>query len=258
MKGVHHHFSRIASRYRDLRTTDLEPILFIKERLQELARIDAADIGCGGGRYDVKLYDHLGDRLYLICIDENKSMLDELTKNLNRNRVKNFKAVKAPAENLPLSENSLDCMFSFNAVHHFSLLDFFKETSRVLRDDGRLFIYTRLQSQNKKNIWGRFFPKFYEKEKRLYTLDEFREVLNSAPILKLESIEYFKYRRRASLEWLMTQAKHHHYSTFYLYDEKEFDESLEEFKENISINFENPDDIFWDDENIMFNIRKSS
>lgn len=258
MKSIHSHFSKIAYKYKDLRTTDLEPILCIKKRLQNLTKIEAGDIGCGVGGYDVKLYNYLGERLYLTCIDVNDDMLNQLRKNFNNERkVKNFKIIKATAENLSLQTNSLDCIFTFNTIHHFKLLDFLKEASRVLRDDGYLFIYTRLQSQNKRNIWGRFFPKFHEKEKRLYKLNKLKDSLNKIPMLELESIEYFKYTRIAGLEWLLTQAVNHHYSTFCLYNKKEFEEALKGFQENIVRNFKNTDRIIWDDENIMFIIIKN-
>ena len=257
MKRIHHHFSRIAHKYEDLRTTDLDPILFIKKKLQNLTKIEAADVGCGVGRYDIKLFHHLRKRLYLTCIDYNKSMLNGLTKNLKEHKIKNFKAINASAMALPLPANSLDAIVTFNAIHHFNFLDFLKETSRVLRDNGYLFIYTRLRSQNKRNIWGRFFPEFHEKEKRLYELSELKEMLNKIPILILESIEYFKYKRLTKLEWLITQAAHHHYSTFYLYDKKDFKEALKKFQGNITHHFKNPDNIIWNDENIMFIIRKN-
>jgi len=256
MEKIHHHFSRIAHKYEDLRTTDLEPILFIKKKLQNLTKIEAADVGCGGGRYDIKLFHYLTKKLYLTCIDYNKNMLNQLIKNLKEYKIKNFKTINASATALPVIANSLDAIVTFNAIHHFKLLDFLNETSRVLRDNGYLFVYTRLRSQNKRNIWGRFFPEFHEKEKRLYELSELREMLKKIPILILESIEYFKYKRIASLEWLIEQATHHHYSTFFLYDEKEFEEALREFQENITIHFKNPDSIIWNDENIMFIIRK--
>ncbi len=120
-----------------------------------------------------------------------------------------------------------------------------------------MFIYTRLRSQNKRNIWGRYFPKFNEKEKRLYELNELEEMLKKIPVLGLESIEYFKYKRITELEWLVTQAKSHHYSTFYLYDEEEFEKALKEFRENIARHFKNLDRITWDDENIILVIRKT-
>jgi len=185
-------------------------------------------------------------------------MLDEATKNLKEHKIKNFKTIKAPAKDLPLVDNSLNTVFTFNAIHHFRFLDFLKEAFRILSDNGYLFIYTRLRSQNKRNIWGIDFPRFCEKEKRLYELNELEKILNKIADLKLESLEYFKYKRTTTLEWLITQAKNHHYSTFSLYNKKEFKESLKEFQENIARNFKNLDRITWHDENLMLVIRKTA
>lgn len=257
MERIHHHFSKIAHKYEELRTTDLEPILFIKKKLQNLKKIEATDVGCGVGRYDAILFHHLKKRLHLTCIDYNRSMLSQLIKNLRASKMETFKAINASAMALPLISNSLDAVVTFNAIHHFKPLHFLDESSRVLRDNGYLFIYTRLRTQNKRNIWGRFFPAFHEKEKRLYELSEFKGMLKRIPRLMLESIEYFKYRRIARSGWLIRQAIHHHYSTFYLYDEKEFEQALQKFQSNITIHFKNPDSINWNDENIMFVIRKN-
>jgi ubiquinone/menaquinone biosynthesis C-methylase UbiE len=257
MKRIHPHFSRIARRYKDLRTTDVEPILFIKKKLHNLNKIEGADVGCGVGRYVTKLFHHMGQKLHLACIDYNRRMLDELTKNLKNHKVKNFKTLNASATALPLANNSLDTIVTFNAIHHFNLSDFLEEVTRVLRNYGHLFIYTRLRSQNKRNIWGRFFPEFHEKETRLYDLSELDIVVKKIPTLQLESTEYFKYKRRATLESLVTQAKHHHYSTFYLYNETEFQKALQKFQEDITHHFKNPKDIIWNDENIMLNVRKN-
>jgi ubiquinone/menaquinone biosynthesis C-methylase UbiE len=257
MKRIHPHFSRIAHRYKDLRTTDVEPILFIKKKLENFDKIHAADVGCGVGRYDIKLFHHLGERLYLTCIDYNPRMLTELTKNLRKHKIENFQTINASAMALPLATNSLDAIVTFNAIHHFKFLDFLKETSRVLKENGYLFIYTRLRTQNKRNIWGRFFPEFHEKESRLYKLTDLKQMASKIPSLRIKFTKYFKYKRRATLESLITQAKHHHYSTFYLYNEIEFAEALQKFQENINHHFESPDNIIWNDENIMFNMRKN-
>jgi len=256
MKEVHQHFSKIAHEYEDLRTTDIEPILFIKNKLKDLTKIIGVDIGCGGGRYDIELFNHIDKGLYLICIDYNENMLRKLDKNLKEHNIKQFNMVRTSANTLPLTTNYFDVLVNFNAVHHFNLLDFLKESSRILRNKGQLFIYSRLRSQNQRNIWGRFFPKFNEKEKRLLEVNEFEKTLKKVPDLILESIEYFKYKRKANLEWIIKQAKKHHYSTFNLYSRKEFEESLKKFQLNIINHFRNPDKIIWKDENIMFNIKK--
>ena len=60
MENVYRHFSRIASKYSDLRTTDPEPVLFIKDKLSYLDTVVASDIGCGCGRYALQLFDRGG------------------------------------------------------------------------------------------------------------------------------------------------------------------------------------------------------
>jgi len=63
MSRINHHFSRIAHKYRDLRTIDLALLSIIKKRLENLTEIEAADVGCGAGRYDLILFHYLGERL---------------------------------------------------------------------------------------------------------------------------------------------------------------------------------------------------
>ncbi len=78
MRNINKHFTKIAPRYRELRNTDLEPIHYIKRTLKHLTDIEAADVGCGAGRYDIALFQSLKGRLYLHCIDSNQDMLNKL------------------------------------------------------------------------------------------------------------------------------------------------------------------------------------
>jgi ubiquinone/menaquinone biosynthesis C-methylase UbiE len=256
MKNIHSHFSRIAHRYRDLRTSDLEPILFIKKKLQKHSKIVAADVGCGAGRYSLKLFQYLGKKLFLYCIDVNEEMLKHLKEVLVKHKIRNFKTIKAIARKLPLKDDPLDCIFTFNAIHHFKISQFLQESSRILKDGGYLFIYTRLRNQNHRNIWGKYFPLFNKKETRLYELNELKSLLRKTTGLKIESIEYFKYARFSSLDRLIEQAQNHHYSTFYLYTKKEFEQSSEKFKQNIQGKFRDLSKINWFDENILLVVRK--
>ena len=256
--NLNSHFSRIALIYTDVRTTDEEPIILIRNRVQGYSSIMGADIGCGCGRYDVELLRFFGNSLYLFCIDENEDMLRQLKNTLNVRDAQYFETACCPANNLQLRSNSLDFIVTFNAVHHFDLIGFLNEVARTLKDNCYLFVYTRLRSQNIKNIWGRYFPKFCEKEIRLYEHEEFKIALHKIRSLKLCSVEYFKYRRRASMEVLIKSALHHHYSTFDLYGEKEFEESLKEFQNNIVKNYNDLSDVFWNDENVMFVVKRSA
>ena len=256
-KKMDRHFSKIAKKYRNLRTTDSEPVSVIVDKLKYLAHIEAVDVGCGDGRYDLLLYKHLGDSLNLTCLDANEEMLKNLSAYLTKNDIVNFSAKRSNAETMPFRDNCMDCIMTFNAVHHFDLPRFLKESSRVLKNKGYLFVYTRLKEQNERNIWGQHFPRFTEKETRLYSLDILKQSIDSVNSLAIESIVFFAYSRMAHLEQLLYRAGSHHYSTFSLYSPAELEEALKAFSIKIRDQFEDPEKVHWFDENVLFIIKKS-
>ncbi|HEX9896350.1 MAG TPA: class I SAM-dependent methyltransferase [Dehalococcoidales bacterium] len=253
---MHGHFSRIASQYQNLRITDLEPIAFMVRKLNRLPYIKAADIGCGAGRYDRILYRDLGEKLSLTCVDANANMLEALRRNLIEDGIQNFTSIQSSAEDLPLPDNSYDCIFTLNAIHHFDLFKFLHQSTRILKSGGYLFVYTRLRDQNKRNIWGRYFPRFHQKETRLYTLNKMTKTINAVPGMWLQSVEYYKYRRLSSLSELEKRIRSHHYSTFSLYTMDELEKAIGKFKKKIGGAYEDVHRIHWHDENILFVIRK--
>lgn len=254
--NIHEHFSRISQKYRDLRITDLEPILYISNLLQKWPKIKAASIGCGSGRYELMLFQYLGNKLNLFCIDSNKQMLLQLKEYFKQQKIHNFQIKQSVAKKLPLEDDSLDCILTFNAIHHFNIFGFVNEASRVLKDKGYLFIYTRTRTQNSQNIWGKYFPLFNQKETRLYELYELKSILREVPELVIQKVELFKYQRVSYFDWLVEQARNHHYSTFYLYSPTELQESLDQFKRNLRRHFLDLNNINWFDENVLLVVRK--
>ncbi len=251
---TYEHFSKIASKYRSLRTTDLEHILYIKNKLNGKSRISIADVGCGDGRYSLELLKCLGDKCYLHCIDSNENMLKNLKDYFAEQNAMNFCVRRGDANKLPLENDSMDCIVTFNAIHHFDIQRFLGEVFGCLKDDSHLFIYTRLRNQNSRNIWGLYFPLFSEMENRLYELDELKSYIQEAD-MEIHSAKVFGHHRASSLERLLEQAKNKHYSTFELYDGT-FGNHLDEFRKNIQKNYEDLDNITWQDENILLEIRK--
>ena len=250
------HFSDVAPNYRGVRTTDLEPVRYIGDLLKSYQQVVAADVGCGAGRYDRLLFDHVGEGLFLHCVDASENMLEELKSYLGEQYDGRYDFAVGQADDLPLADESVDAVLTFNAVHHFSLQAFLKETRRVMRPGSHLLIYTRSRSQNARSIWGRRFPRFAEKEDRLYEPDVMHEAVASVTGLTLERIEPFRYPRRSSLERLVEQARGRHYSTFSLYGAAEFEEALEGFEENVRAQFVNLEAIDWYDENSLVVVRK--
>jgi ubiquinone/menaquinone biosynthesis C-methylase UbiE len=255
-KAMDQHFSKVAKKYRNIRTTDSEPISLIVDKLKNLNHIEAVDVGCGAGRYDLLLYKYLGDKLRLTCLDANAEMLKSLSKYLAKHDIGNFSVKQSVAETMPFADSLLDCVCTFNAIHHFDLPGFLNESARVIKSNGYLFIYTRLLEQNSKNIWGLYFPQFNEKETRLYSLDAMKQSIGAIDNFVFESIVFFAYSRMAALEQLLNRARSHHYSTFSLYSPEELVEALKGFSSNIKNEFEDPQQVRWFDENILFIIRK--
>jgi ubiquinone/menaquinone biosynthesis C-methylase UbiE len=256
-RNIYDHFTEIAPSYRHIRTTDLQPILCIREKLKDLRTVRAVDIGCGAGRYNLLLFRYLRN-LHLTCIDINESMLKETSTYLRRSGIHPFTLVKANAHDLPLKGNLMDCVFSFNAIHHFDFLTFIEEVATITREGSFVFIYTRLQSQNERNIWGKHFPLFLEKEQRLYELKEITQAMKLTSCSTIDSIENFQFKRKATLDQLLNRVRKRHYSTFYLYDDQELEHCLKQFEREIINHFSDPEHIEWFDENIMIVLRTAS
>ena len=253
--GMHAHFCKVAPCYNVLRTTDVGPVLYVRSLFKDRNRVRAADIGCGAGRYNLLLFQHL-PRLHLTCIDINESMVMETAHYLQSHGISNFSAVCAVIRNLELANNTMDCILIFNAIHHFDPVDFLKKAANWLSNNGYVFIYTRLRSQNGKSIWGLYFPGFSKRENRLYDLLNVESWSDSLTSLSLSSIEFFKFKRKAALAQLVHQAKNEHYSTFSLYTRDAFQCALKDFQKNIKRQFSDLGNIEWFDENVMIVFRK--
>lgn len=254
-QNMNNHFSFIASKYRSVRTLDIEPVLHINNQIKGKSKINMADIGCGDGRYSLEFLRQFGDKCYLHCIDDNENMLASLKDYLTEQNITNFCTRQGDANRMPLDSDSMDCIVTFNAIHHFDVPKFLSESVRSLNGDGRLFIYTRLRNQNYRSIWGEHFPLFAQIETRLYELDELKQYIQEADI-RIYSTRVFGYHRKSSLSRLVTQAENNHYSTFALYGKDSFQESLLTFQQNIKNNFDDLEQIKWTDENILIEIRK--
>ena len=255
-RNTREHFAKIAGAYSDVRTTDLEPVQYICERLDGLDSINAAGVGCGDGRYE-PLFFRLLPRLLLTCIDINGPMLQELARRFDDCGIRGYRTLESGIDDVDLPAASLDTVFTFNAIHHFGPLSVLKWARRVLREGGTTFIYTRTPVQNEQTIWGRYFPDFTAMETRLCDLDDLSGGVEKVEGLRTVEIKTFEYPREAGLDRLLSQARTHHYSTFSLYQPNEFATALKEFEANIRRHFPDPGKIAWTDENILLHIERA-
>jgi ubiquinone/menaquinone biosynthesis C-methylase UbiE len=250
MKSIDEHFSELAVNYNEIRTTDTQPIEYIKTSLFNYESCVALDVGCGPGRYSLLLLQMM-PQLHLTCLDKNNNMLAETTRLLRDANMSRFRCVPADASELPLESKSVDVVFTFNAIHHFTIPAFLREAQRVLKKDGTIVIYTRLPSQNAASIWGKYFPDFITLERRLQSLDSMEAAIRNIPGLTLDSIKLFQFDRVSSLECLIEKARASHYSTFNLYEKKHLESSIAKFRDRIMSNFSDLNRIRWTDGNVL-------
>lgn len=245
---MHRHFAEISPIYRSVRTTDTEPVERIARELDGVARPKGADIGCGAGRYVLLMFRKIPN-LSLTCVDTTQAMLEQVDGLLRTNGIDRFETLRSSAECLELEPRGYDFVSSFNAVHHFAFPQFLLRARDGLTSDGRLFVYTRLPEQNARSIWGRYFPGFAQRETRLLTLGDLHAAIEGTPGLRFRAATCLRYRRRATLERLMEQARNRHYSTFALYEPDAFKDALATFRAAVERSFSEV--VEWDDENIL-------
>jgi ubiquinone/menaquinone biosynthesis C-methylase UbiE len=251
-----HHFSSVAARYNGLRITDSEPVDLMVSSLAGRSAMTAADVGCGTGRYMIELMRRLGERLFVHFIDCSKDMLEQLGLDSSLVGITGFDILHSQAERLPLPDGSLDCILTFNAIHHFDLIRFLREAGRTLRPGGLLFIYTRFRDQNERGIWGQYFPDFAEKETRLYDEEPITRTIGSAQGLAVRDLTHFSFQRAATLDCLIHRVRNKHYSTFSLYEPDELERAIEGFEANLKEKFGASDTLEWVDENVMITVER--
>lgn len=229
------HFSRVAHIYSEIRSTDPEIAQIILRHTPKKTHLEVADVGCGTGRYSDLLLNEFGENTHLFCCDVSDEMLSECRRNLRQTvSGKRVDFLRIIADNLPFMRDGIDVLTTFNAVHHFNLDGFISEAARVLTPGGLLAIYTRTPEQNTRTIWGRYFPRFTDYERRLHSRTRLEESIHRASELALIEVQNLSFRRTESIDDLIGRTRDHHYSTFALYPDDEFAESLQVFKDRLA------------------------
>ncbi|MEN8145557.1 MAG: class I SAM-dependent methyltransferase [Gemmatimonadota bacterium] len=251
IRGDGAHFRHISRRYDALRTFHGSIVDRTVEALEPLGRpITLVDVGVGTGRYLLPIVRQLEQgvpgSVRAVGVDAQLEMLERFAVPATAGCPT---PVVADGHQLPLPDGIIGALLCFNAIHHFELRPFCAEAARVLFPGGRLLAYTRTPEQNRRTIWGRLFPLFADKERRLYSAEEIRGALELSGQFRLLEIATLQHAGRSSAERLHEQAQLRHYSTFDLYTPEEFSRALEVFQHRLEAGIDAAGTIEFTDEN---------
>lgn len=143
------------------------------------------DIGCGTGNYTQVLHEN---GLEVIAIDPFETMLEKAR---SRNDLIDWR--KGMAEQIDLANSAVDGIIATLTIHHWSDLNAaFSELSRVLRQGGKLVIFTSTPEQMEGYWLNHYFPKMLrESTVQMPGLEKVEEAMNRSGLTITATEKYF-------------------------------------------------------------------
>ena len=152
------------------------------------------DVACGTGDIGKLFLDLTSKESEIFCVDPNKSMINE-----GKSKLKNYKNINwiiAPAENLPIEDNSFDYYtISFGLRNTKNINKSLSEAYRVLKPGGRFLCleFSKIQNQNLNYIYenySKLIPFLGEilvgkKEPYAYLIKSIKEFVNQKELISL-------------------------------------------------------------------------
>lgn len=165
---------------------------------QSLMNKNVIDLGCGDGRWSE--YFASLDAKNVYALDISKAMLKQANKRFGN--VKNIQTIHADMNNLPLKNNSIDTgLSSFSMMYFADLEKVVNEISRILKNNGILYIVTNIINVDNpnllKHLYGKSIPidlgfdKKISLENLVQPIKQYRKAFKNAG-LTIKTEEHFE------------------------------------------------------------------
>tara|TARA_B100000029_G_scaffold488688_1_gene545544 strand:+ start:2215 stop:2919 length:705 start_codon:yes stop_codon:yes gene_type:complete len=159
------------------------------------------DVACGTGDIGKLYLDNTSINSKITCVDINERMITKGKKKLSK--YKNIKWILAPAENLPIPDNTFDFYtISFGLRNTKNLNRTISEALRILKPGGRFLCleFSKIQNSNLNLIYknySKLIPLIGkiivgEKEPYEYLIKSIKNFLNQEELLSLMKEKNFK------------------------------------------------------------------
>lgn len=175
-------YNKISKVYDDVRQADFKAVEFMiqKSELKEDSKI--LEIGCGTGNY-LKIFSILfkGD---FYGIDQSKGMIEKAKEKCNK-----VKFIVGEATKLKeLKDDSFNIIYLVDVIHHIKDIELlFENIFRVLKKDGKLFIFSDSHEHIKNRLTTKYFPETLSHELKRY--QDTTELINTAEKIGFSNIQ---------------------------------------------------------------------
>ena len=186
------------------------------------------DVGCGTGRFAVRVSQHLKRPSY--GVDSSVDMLKKAAA-----RAANVTWVAGDAHSLPFESGSFDCAYMTMVIHHIEKRGTaLREIRRVLRPGGKLLIMTSSHSAIRVHVL-RHFPGVVATDlKRFPPIPVLKGEMRRAAFRNVRSRLVRHREAEIPLEKYLSMVKNKYISTFTVMDERRFERGLKIFEERLA------------------------
>lgn len=224
-------YSAIASYYDKARPA---PSDFWISKLVSLGKMEPGsgvlDIGCGTGRYTIKIAGSPGARVF--ALDNSATMLHRA---LGSDRGRKIGWVLADANRLPFKQNSFDCVYMTMVLHHIESIDrALKGILRTLEHGGRLVILTSSHSAIRRHPLRNFPGVIAIDLKRFPSIPSLKSAMRHAGFRNVRSFVVTHDEGEIPVDRYCEMVRGKYISTLSLLDERKFETGYKIFRDRIT------------------------
>ncbi len=143
----------------------------LEQFIQKLSKKTVLDLGCGVGRWSVRLATR---NTYVIGIDLSREMIKLAKKQVTKKKIQNIDFIVASAQNLPFALESFDVMLSVTVLQHIvDSRDFnaaVNDLIRTLKPKGQIIVLEFIN--NRADSFSPQFPTISHNYEEAFKIDE--------------------------------------------------------------------------------------
>ncbi|WP_432666450.1 class I SAM-dependent methyltransferase [Wukongibacter baidiensis] len=160
---MNYNYNEISKIYDAVREADLKAVKFMIEKAQLSKESRVLEIGCGTANYLKIIYDITKPEVW--GLDRSKGMLSRA-----REKCKDAVLVEGDAiELLEIPDSAFDLVYMVDVIHHIKDIEkMFKNIKRVLKENGKLVVFSDDHEHIRNRLTTKYFPETLEGELRRY------------------------------------------------------------------------------------------